>query len=186
MPARILSFKPFLLVSFQVFEPGAVLHNQILKTMESTQQLNWIASEIKLVYKSKVDPTHRPKIGGSSDAVQVLRLHWDKSIIELCEQFKILLLNRANRVLGVVEISTGGIAGTVADPKLIFGAAVKAAACGIILAHNHPSGNCSASANDLDLTKKIKEGGKLLDISVLDHVILTREKYFSFADEGLM
>lgn len=151
-----------------------------------TFEKKWIAAEIKLVYKTVVKPSNRPKIGLSSDAYYVLRQHWDDSVIELVEQFKILLLNRANRVLGIVDISTGGISGTVADPKLIFGAALKAAASSIVLAHNHPSGNLNASSADLALTKKIKEAGKFLDIEVLDHLILTSDKYSSFADEGLM
>lgn len=97
-----------------------------------------------------------------------------------------MLTNRANKVLGIVEISTGGIAGTVADPKLIFAAALKCAASGIILAHNHLSGNLNPSQADKDLTRRLIQAGKLLEISVLDHLILTTEKYFSFADEGLM
>lgn len=95
-----------------------------------------------------------------------------------------MLLNRANKVLGIFEVSSGSSAGTVADPKLIFAAAIKANACGIIMAHNHPSGNLSASQADIDLTKKVKEGGKLLEIQMLDHLIVTTETYYSFADEG--
>ena len=100
------------------------------------------------------------------------------------EQFKILLLNRANKVLGIYEVSTGGMSGTVADPKLIFATALKACASSIILSHNHPSGNLKPSNADLQLTQKVKEGGKLLDIEVYDHIILTTEGYYSFADEG--
>ncbi|WP_317168263.1 JAB domain-containing protein [Pontibacter pamirensis] len=102
------------------------------------------------------------------------------------EQFKVMLLNRANKVLGIYETSTGGVAGTVADPKLIFVAALKACASSIVLCHNHPSGNLKPSAADLQLTKKIKQGGELLDIAVLDHIILTSESYYSLADEGLL
>ena len=92
-----------------------------------------------------------------------------------------MLLNRANKVLGIFEVSSGGSTGTVADPKLVFAAAIKANACGIILAHNHPSGNLQPSQADIDLTKKMKEGGKLLEIQILDHVIITTEGYYSFA-----
>ena len=102
------------------------------------------------------------------------------------EQFKVLLLNRANKVLGIFEVSSGGSTGTVADPKLIFAAAIKANACGIILAHNHPSGNLQPSQADIDLTKRMKEGGRLLEIQVLDHIIVTTEGYYSFADEGIL
>ena len=97
-----------------------------------------------------------------------------------------MLLNRANRVLGIIEISTGGISGTVADPKLVFTAALKSAASSIVLAHNHPSGNLSPSQADINLTRKLKSAGESLDIAVVDHIILTSESYFSFADEGLI
>lgn len=156
--------------------------------MESTNEKfkPYEIAEIQLMYKTNVMPSLRPKITGSHDAHRLLKSTWDETKIELVEQFKILLLNRANKVLGIYEVSTGGITGTVADPKLIFTAALKAAAVGIILAHNHPSGNLNASQADLELTKKLKEAGRLLDIQVLDHLILTTEKYFSFADEGLI
>jgi DNA repair protein RadC len=83
-------------------------------------------------------------------------------------------------------VSSGGVAGTVADPKLIFGVALKANACSVILVHNHPSDNLKPSNADKMLTEKIKQGGKLLDISVLDHLIISPEGYYSFADEGLI
>ena len=149
-----------------------------------TSQLH--AAEIQLSYKSTVKPSLRPKISGSKDASQLLLENWDASKLEFVEQFKVLLLNRANKVLGIFEVSTGSSTGTVADPKLIFAAAIKANACGIILAHNHPSGNLQPSQADIDLTRRMKEGGKLLEIQVLDHVILTNEGYYSFADEGLL
>ena len=95
-------------------------------------------------------------------------------------------MNRANKVLGIFELSTGGVSGTVADPKIIFVAALKGGASGIIVAHNHPSGNLTASQSDIDLTRKLKEAGKFLEIQLLDHVLVTTEGYFSFADEGLI
>ena len=143
-------------------------------------------AEIQLSYKSTVKPSLRPKITSSKDAYDVLMQGWDASKLEFVEQFKVLLLNRANKVLGVFEVSSGSATGTVADPKLIFAAAIKTNACGIILAHNHPSGNLQPSHADIDLTRRMKEGGKLLEIQVLDHLILTSEGYYSFADEGLM
>ncbi len=146
----------------------------------------YAVAEIQLTYKSNVKPSLRPGISVSKDAYNVLVENWDSSKIEFVEQFKVMLLNRANKVLGICEVSTGSSTGTVADPKLIFAAALKANACGIILAHNHPSGNLKASQADLDLTKKMKEGGKFLEIQVLDHIIVTSEGYYSFADEGLM
>lgn len=102
------------------------------------------------------------------------------------EEFWILLLNRANKVIGKFCISEGGLTGTVADPSKIFKIAIENKAVGIILCHNHPSGNLSPSDSDNSITRKLKEGGKLLDISILDHIIIGDEKYFSFADEGLI
>lgn len=125
----------------------------------------------------------KPKIGGSVDAFEILKA----DLLDIPhEAFWIILLNRANRVIKKHQISQGGVAGTVADPKLIFKVAVEELASGIILAHNHPSGNLTASQADIDLTKKLKESGKLLDIQVLDHLIIAGKKYYSFADEGLL
>ncbi len=143
-------------------------------------------AEVELIYKTKIKPSERPKITSSKDSYNLLLQCWDMDKIELQEQFKVMLLNRSNKVLGIFEVSSGGITGTVADPKLIFMAALKASACGIIISHNHPSGNLKPSRPDEELTRKIKEAGRLLDIQVLDHVIVTNEGYYSFADEGLI
>ncbi|MDB5012697.1 MAG: repair protein [Daejeonella sp.] len=143
-------------------------------------------SEISVVYRPKFKASERPKISSSRDAYNIIAQSWDMDKIELQEQFKIVLLNRANRVLGIYEVSSGGMAGTIADPKLIFSTALKVCASGLILSHNHPSGNLKPSQQDLQLTKKLKEAGKLLEIEVLDHVIITSEGYISFADEGLV
>lgn len=153
-------------------------------TNDQTKQFQ--VAEIQLSYKSNVKPSLRPKITSSRDAYQVLKQSWDEGRLELVEQFKVMLTNRANKVLGIFEVSTGGIAGTVADPKLIFVAALKSGATGVLLCHNHPSGNLTPSQADIELTKKIKEGGKLLEIQLLDHIILTSEGYYSFTDEGLI
>ncbi len=142
--------------------------------------------EVEIIYKSQVKPSQRPKITGSKEVYELLKRNWDESKIELVEQFKILLLNRAGKVLGICELSTGGVTGAIADPKMIFVAALKANACNIILAHNHPSGNVKPSRADIELSKKIKEGGRLLDIEVFDHLIITSEGFYSLADEGLM
>lgn len=151
-----------------------------------TNPIHSQVSEVKLTYKLKQKASELPTLNTSNDAYCVLNTNWDKGLIEFLEQFKIILLNRANRVLGIAEISLGGISGTVADPKIIFATALKACASSIILVHNHPSGNLKPSASDIDLTNKIKEGGRLLDIAVLDHIIITSEGYYSFADEGLI
>ncbi|MBB6611754.1 JAB domain-containing protein [Pontibacter sp. Tf4] len=143
-------------------------------------------AEVKLTYRNRVKPSERPQVTCSTDSYKVLKGSWDTGKIEFVEQFKVLLLNRANRVLGIFEVSTGGVAGTVADPKLIFVAALKACASGIILCHNHPSGNLKPSTADLQLTQKMKKGAGLLDIALLDHLILTSDTYYSMADEGLL
>ena len=102
------------------------------------------------------------------------------------EEFVILCLNRANKVLGYSKISQGGLSGTVADPKVIFQVALKSNASSIILCHNHPSGNTKPSDNDIQLTKKLKKAGEFLELNVLDHLIITSDAYFSFADESLL
>lgn len=143
-------------------------------------------SEIHVTYRPKFKPSERPTIASSRDCYKILSQNWDMNKMELLEQFKILLLNRANKVIGIYEVSSGGMAGTVADPKLIFATALKSCATGIILSHNHPSGNLEPSQADIALTQKLKTAGSFLDIGVLDHIILTSEGYYSFADEGLM
>jgi len=146
----------------------------------------FMVSEIKVSYQPKFKASERPTISRSKDAYNIFFNSWDQGRIELNEQFKIILLNRAQRVIGMSEISNGGMAGTVADPKLIFGIALKSAASGIILCHNHPSCNLKPSQQDIDITRKMIEAGKLLDIVVLDHIILTKSGYYSFGDEGLI
>jgi len=102
------------------------------------------------------------------------------------EEFWVILLNRANHVIKKERISSGGISGTIADPKIIFKAALDQYASFIILVHNHPSGNLKPSRADLDLTSKMKTGGKILEILVLDHIIFADDAYLSFADDGLL
>jgi DNA repair protein RadC len=156
--------------------------------MEQLLNLTALATvaEVELIYKSKVRPSDRPLIISSKNCYDLLLQTWDENKIDFVEQFKVLLLNRCNRVLGILELSTGGITGTVADTRLIMTAALKANAVSIILSHNHPSGNLKPSRPDEELTRKIKEAGKFLDIQLLDHVIVTSEGYYSFADEGLL
>jgi DNA repair protein RadC len=125
----------------------------------------------------------RKTITSSHDAYEIL---YANVVDCIYEEFWILLLNHANRKMSVEQISDGGQAGTVVDPKRIFKLALEQNAAGIILCHNHPSGNLSPSQPDKDLTEKIVKAGKFLDIKVLDHLIIADEKYFSFADEGLM
>jgi DNA repair protein RadC len=142
------------------------------------------AAEIEIIYKTKVKAANRPVVKCSKDIYQLLLQVWDENLIELQEQFKVVLLNRANRVLGIYQASSGGITGTVADPKLILIAALKSGAVAIAISHNHPSGNLKPSRADEELTCKIREAAKFLDIQVLDHLIISPSGYYSFADEG--
>lgn len=143
-------------------------------------------AEVELVYKTKVKASERPLIKSSKDGYETFLKVWNENKMELQEEFKVLLLNRANRVTGVYEASAGGITGTVADTRLILAAAIKSLSVYIVLCHNHPSGNLKPSRADEELTQKIKEAGKYHDITVLDHIIISSEGYFSFADEGLL
>lgn len=106
--------------------------------------------------------------------------------IELVEQFKILLLNGKGACLGAADIGLGGLCSVIADQKVIFGMALKAGAASIVLAHNHPSGSIEPSRNDVATTEKMKQAGDILDVRVWDHLIVTPDSYFSFADNGLM
>jgi len=102
------------------------------------------------------------------------------------EQFWILLLNRGNKILGKHLVSTGGLTGTVADQRMIFKKALEHSACGIILAHNHPSGSAKPSQSDTQITRRISGAGQIMDIPILDHLIITESGYFSFADQGML
>lgn len=142
-------------------------------------------AEVEITYKNNVPFDQMAKINCSSDGVRYFRQTWTDRL-EHVEEFRILCLNRANKVLGWACISRGGMSGTVADPKIIFQIALKTCASSIILGHNHPSGNTKPSESDIRLTQKLKKAGSSLDLPVLDHVIITADNYFSFADEGLL
>ena len=142
-------------------------------------------NEITVSYSHKTKPSSLPQISSSKDVYNLVYPSWMKDI-EHRESFKILLLSRANRVLGISNLFTGGLSGVVVDAKLIFQTALKSHSSSLILLHNHPSGSLVASDTDQKLTKKIVEIGKLLDMPVLDHIIFTSESYLSMADEGLM
>ncbi len=145
---------------------------------------NSVLSEIKVSYTNK--NSDGIKVTSSQSVYQLLLSCWNKSTIELQEEFKVLLLNRANKVLGIYPVSRGGVSGTLVDPKLIFSVALKCNSSGLILVHNHPSGNLKPSEADKALTHKMESAAKFLDIKVIDHLIITKDSYFSFADEGLL
>ncbi|WP_298767345.1 RadC family protein [uncultured Polaribacter sp.] len=141
-------------------------------------------SEISVSYSNANKKVH--KITNSDDSFRILLDSWNKNIIELQEEFKVLLLNRANQVLGVYAMSKGGVSGTYVDAKLVFSVALKYNASSIIISHNHPSGNLKPSEMDKRLTQKLKKAGEYLDINLLDHLIITKDNFFSFADNGLL
>lgn len=150
--------------------------------MEQKEFFN--VAEVQLSYKPHFKPQERPKITSSKQAYQIMLDNWDLNLINYIEQAKMILLNRNNRVLGIVDLSTGGGGSTVMDSRVIFSIALKATATSLILAHNHPSGNLRPSSEDLRITEKLKQAAKLLDIELHDHLIITENGYFSMAEEA--
>lgn len=151
------------------------------------QKLCSRVDEVKLRYKTKTKASDRIKINNSRKAYDTLLLHWDTETIELQEEFKILLLNRSHAVLGIADISVGGITGTVIDIRKILQLALKSNCTSIILAHNHPSGNTQPSEADINVTKRIKNAGAIMDINILDHIVVCKDNsFYSFADEGII
>jgi len=140
----------------------------------------------EITLKLKKGETLKAKITNSSDAVEIFKQVWDKDSIEIYESMIVLFLNRANNTIGWFKVSQGGLSGTVVDNKLILSTALKCLASGIIIAHNHPSGTTQPSQADLSVTKKLKDACTVLEINLLDHVVITEDKYFSMADEGVI
>src|ERR1035437_1812432 len=151
-----------------------------MKTLTST------VSEITVSYYPS--SLSKPTITSSKDAHSIFREFFPENTIHLQERFVVMYLNRCNRVLGVYPVSSGGITGTVADVRIILSVALKVVATSIMLAHNHPSGSLKPSKPDIELTSKIKEAAKYMDITLMDHLILSPEEgeYLSFADEALL
>ena len=150
-----------------------------MKTTEFTMP------EITISYKDNVKASERVKILSSETSYSYLKPFYAECM-EHHEESHVMFLNRANKALGVSLISKGGMAETVMDVKIILQTALKVHASGIILSHNHPSGNLCPSEPDKRITSKIKEACKCLDLVLLDHIILTDEHYYSFTDEGLI
>jgi DNA repair protein RadC len=133
--------------------------------------------------RKEQEPTKKFKIQSSKDAYELLK----GDLMDLPhEEFWLILLKRNNEVIKKEQISRGGVSGTLVDAKIVFKRALEETSSSIILAHNHPSGNLKASQQDINLTKKLKEAGKALDISVLDHLIITDHSFFSFADNDML
>ena len=142
-------------------------------------------AEIEVSYKPK--KVIHPIIKTSADAYTQLSKFFPGKTISLQEKFVVGYLNAANRLIGVYEMSRGGITNTIVDLRLLLAVALKTASTGVALAHNHPSGNLKPSNSDREITERVKEACKLFDIKLLDHLILSpNDSYFSFADEGLL
>lgn len=142
-------------------------------------------TEVTINYSPRRKPTTLPIIRSSADSENCFRKVWSKRIQHI-EEMYLLLIDRANQVTGYMKVSMGGVSSTLVDPKVIFQAALKANSSGIIIAHNHPSGNIRPSENDIRLTRRIREAAGFMEISFLDHLIMTKESYFSFADDGIL
>ena len=147
---------------------------------------NLQVTEVKLTYRNKLKASERPKVLSSKESYQILLKAFDAGTVELFESMKVMLLSNANRVLGIMDVSNGGISQTVVDVRLIMQSALLAKASGIILAHNHPDGALIPSAMDTAATHRIKKACEVLDIKLLDHIIITPESYYSYADEGMI
>jgi len=126
------------------------------------------------------------KISNSRETYSLITNHWNLNTIEMLEEVKIVLLNKANKVLGVYDLSKGGISSSIIDIKIVLSIALKTLASGIIIVHNHPSGNLVASQADVSITEKLKSACKIIELNLLDHLIISSEDYFSFADEGML
>lgn len=155
------------------------LENKLIACYKKSSKFRSEANELLRYVLSESES--REKIAASSDAVSILKPYL---AFQEVEHFYVIMMNRANKVISVEHISSGGICGTVVDCRVIFKRAIETHAAGIILAHNHPSGNINPSEQDIRLTKSISEAAKLLELRVLDHVIITNNSYYSFADEG--
>lgn len=155
-----------------------------LNNLKNFEKSSYLA-EIEVRYKTK--SKDKIAIKKSKDAFDILYPLYNKDNIEFLEQFYLLLLNRANKVLGWINLSIGGTNGAIVDVKVIFALALKTNASGIVVSHNHPSQNLIPSEEDKRITKAIIEAGKLFNIKLLDHIIVaSNENYFSFADEGIL
>lgn len=141
-------------------------------------------AEIALSYKNNIPYNERAKVSGSMDAFNILHDTHDDGTIDYTETFRVLYLNQSNQVLGCNTISKGGLTNTSVDVRTILQGALLTNAVAIILGHNHPSGNTRPSRDDEMVTQQIVKAAQMLDIRVLDHIIYTRENYYSFTDEG--
>ena len=139
--------------------------------------------EVRLTYRNKQKAADRPRISCADDAYKVFLRNWDMDQIELLEESKVMFLDRQLRVMSLASVSKGGLAGTVVDLRIVFAMALKRRAHSLILAHNHPSGSLKPSRADIELTRQFYQAGKLLQIELEDHLIITNESYSSVMSE---
>lgn len=145
--------------------------------------VNQIA-EVEVSYKPKMLVDY--SISNSRKSFELMLEHWDKNTIQMQEEVKVILLNRKNKVLGICSLAKGGITSCVVDVRIILSIALKTLSTGIILIHNHPSGSLNPSRDDKQITEQLKKSCEIMGIELLDHLIITNNGYFSFADEGLL
>lgn len=142
--------------------------------------------EIKLSYIRKRTISELTKLTTSKIVYDTFLSIWDRKVINLYEEFKVIYLDYSNHPLGIYAHSTGGVTGTVVDVKMIIGVALKCCAQALVVAHNHPSGNTQPSTADITITKKIREAAAFFNLNLVDALIITEEQYYSFSDNGLL
>ena len=140
-------------------------------------------AEVQISYSTKIKPADRQKVTCSSELYKILKTLYDPNRVEHVEEFFMICLNRANHVMAWHKLSTGGISGVVVDVRVVAQIAINTNSSGVVISHNHPSGEVKPSEQDRAITKKIKEALKLFEITLLDHIIYTPYSYKSFADD---
>ena len=143
-----------------------------------------IISEIEVSYNPHRIADY--KISNSSKTYELILSQWNWKEIEMLEEVKVIFLNKNNIVIGVYKLAKGGISQCTIDIRIILAVALKSLSTSIILVHNHPSGNLQPSQSDKEITKNLKEACKMVQIALIDHLIITKENYYSFADEGIL
>lgn len=141
--------------------------------------------KVSVSFDKKLKKSELIKITSSRDAYEVFKRVFNADTFDWCEEVILLCLNNSNKVVGFYKVSSGGMTGALIDVRQIFTTALKSLATSLIIAHNHPSGTLTPSEADKSITRKLKQAGEFLDIKLLDHLIITDENYFSFADEGI-
>ncbi|MGA1977415.1 MAG: DNA repair protein RadC [Bacteroidales bacterium] len=168
------------------------LNNLGKLTLFELQKINGIGPARAVAITAALELGRRRKLAEAGDVVQIKCSKDVADIFQpllsdlLHEEFWILFLNRSNRVISRMKLSQGGVSGTVTDVRMVMKKAIEYLASGIIVCHNHPSGNLNPSESDAKITQKIKEAGSLMDIQLLDHLIISEKDYYSFADNGLL